>query len=162
MPGILHLDHEAVLVLLSALLDLLAGGAQVVGQLGGVPAVVGLDDIVLPILLDKIGEILAVGRSRVGDVVVGKPALKLSLMPLVVSCSASPSVRMCFNAERHDEEQHGHEASGNHEHLHRPRSLCESRLTSFAQPVSGDGLSSQGNGGQRGQGELHGDNTAVC
>lgn len=95
MPGILHLDDEAILVLLGTLLDLLASRSQVVGELRGVPIGVGLDDVILPVLLNKVGQVLAVGGSRVGDVVVGEPALKLSLMPLVVSCAASRFVRMC-------------------------------------------------------------------
>ena len=85
MPCVLNLDNEAVLVLLGTLLDLLAGGGQVVGKLARAPVVVGLSNVVLPVLLDEVGQILAVGRGRVGDVVVGEPALKLSLMPLVVS-----------------------------------------------------------------------------
>ena len=96
VPGILNLNNKAVLALLSTLLNFLASGGQVVGELVDIPAVVGLDNIVFPVLLHKIGEVLAVGRSRVGHVVVGKPALKLSLMPLVVSCAASPLVRICL------------------------------------------------------------------
>jgi hypothetical protein len=34
--------------------------------------------------LHELLEVLAVGRSRVGDVVVGEPALQLRLVPLVV------------------------------------------------------------------------------
>lgn len=96
VPGILNLGEEAVLVLLSALLDFLASGSQVVGKLGSVPVAVGLGDVVLPVLANEVAQILAVGRGGVGDVVVGEPALKLSLMPLVVSCTASPSVRICL------------------------------------------------------------------
>lgn len=96
VPRILNLGEEAVLVLLRALLDLLASGGQVVGELRGTPVVVGLGDVVLPVLADEITQVLAVGRGGVGDVVVGEPALKLSLMPLVVSCTASPSVRTCL------------------------------------------------------------------
>lgn len=99
MPGILDLDNEAVLVLLGTLLDLLASGGQVVGELVEVPVVVGLSNVVLPVLLHEIGQVLAVGRSRVGHVVVGEPALKLSLMPFVVSCAASPLVRMCLTCD---------------------------------------------------------------
>ena len=84
VPCVLNLGDEALGVLLSALLDLLAGGGQVVGELAGAPAVVGLGDVVLPVLLDEVGQVLAVSRGRVGHAVVGEPALKLSLMPLVV------------------------------------------------------------------------------
>lgn len=92
VPGVLNLGEEAVLVLLSALLDFLASGGQVVGELGSVPVVVGLGDVVLPVLANEVAQILAVGRGGVGDIVVGEPALELSLMPLVVSCAASPSL----------------------------------------------------------------------
>lgn len=85
MPCVLNLGDEALGVLLGALLDLLTGGGQVVLELVGAPVAVGLGDDVLPVLRDKIGQILAVGRGRVRHVVVGEPALKLSLMPLVVS-----------------------------------------------------------------------------
>lgn len=99
VPGVLNLDNEAVLVLLSALLDLLASGGQVVGELVEVPVVVGLSNVVLPVLRHEIGQVLAVGRSRVGHVVVGEPALKLSLMPFVVSCAASALVRICLTCD---------------------------------------------------------------
>jgi len=89
VPGTLNLLDEALGVLLGALLDLLAGRAQVVGKLGSIPVAVRLGDVILPVLGDEIGQVLTVGRGRVGDIVVGKPALKLSLMPLVVSCAAS-------------------------------------------------------------------------
>ena len=88
MPCVLDLGEEALGVLLSALLDLLAGGSQVVGELVVAPAAVRLGDVVLPVLRDEVGQVLAVGGSRVGNVVVGEPALKLSLVPLVVSCAA--------------------------------------------------------------------------
>jgi hypothetical protein len=99
VPCVLDLGKKAVLVLLGALLDLLASGGQVARELAGGPAVVGLGDIVVPVLLDEVGKILAVGRGGVWDIVVGKPALKLSLVPLVVSCAASPSVRTCLTCD---------------------------------------------------------------
>jgi hypothetical protein len=85
VPCVLNLGDEAFGVLLGALLDLLASGSQVVGELVVAPAAVRLSDVVLPVLRDEVGEVLAVGRGRVGHVVVREPALKLSLMPLVVS-----------------------------------------------------------------------------
>jgi hypothetical protein len=96
VPCVLNLGDEALGVLLGALLDLLAGGGQVAGELTRAPAAVGLGDVVLPVLLDEVGQVLAVCRGRVGDTVVGEPALKLSLMPFVVSYTASPSVRICL------------------------------------------------------------------
>ena len=71
MPGVLDLSNKAVLVLLSALLNLLTGRGQVVGELVRVPAIIGLGDIVVPVLLDKVGQVLTIGRGRVRDIVVG-------------------------------------------------------------------------------------------
>ena len=84
VPCVLNLGDEALGVLLGALLDLLTCGGQVVLELVGTPVAVRLGDVVLPVLGDEVGQVLAVGRGRVGHVVVGEPALKLSLMPLVV------------------------------------------------------------------------------
>lgn len=156
VPGILHLDDKAVLVLLSALLDLLAGGGQVALELLGVPVAVGLGDVVLPVLLNKVGQVLAVGRSGVGNVVVGKPALKLSLMPLVVCCAASPSVRICLTCLV---ELLGHgsaKACMLTTASRQRRRWLDEVPTGFArEPVRGDGLGRQSDSGQRGQGELH-------
>lgn len=87
-PQGLHLADEAVLVLLSALLDLLTLGAEEVGELVDVPRVVRLDDVVLPVVLDQVLQVLAVRSSWVRDVVVGQPALQLGLVPFVVCCAA--------------------------------------------------------------------------
>lgn len=94
MPVLLDLAEQAVLVLLGAFLGFLALGGQVAGELVDVPRVVGLGDIVLPVLLHQILEVFAVGRSGVGYVVIGEPSLKLSLVPLVVCCAASPLIRI--------------------------------------------------------------------
>ena len=75
LPIALNLAEQTVLVLLSTLLDLLALRSQVVGQLVGIPLVVRLDDMVLPVLLDEVLQVLSVGWGRVRDVVVGQPAL---------------------------------------------------------------------------------------
>lgn len=89
VPAGLDLLDQAVLVLLAALLDLLALASEVVLELVGVPGVVGLDGVVIPILLNEVLEIFAVGSSWKWDVVIGQPALELSLVPLVVRCAAS-------------------------------------------------------------------------
>jgi hypothetical protein len=96
VPCVLNLGKEAILVLLGALLHLLTSGGQVAGELARSPAAVRLGDVVLPVLLDEVGQVLAVGRGSVWHIVVGEPALELSLVPLVVSCAASPSVRICL------------------------------------------------------------------
>lgn len=88
MPVRLDLADKAVLVLLSALLDLLARACDVVLELLGVPSVVGLGNLVVPVVLDKVDEVLAVGRGGIGDIVVREPSLQLGLMPLVVSCKS--------------------------------------------------------------------------
>jgi len=84
LPRALDLLDQAVLVLLGALLDLLATRGEVRLQLVGVPAVVRTSDVVIPVLLDEILQVLTVGGSGERDVVVGEPSLELSLMPLVV------------------------------------------------------------------------------
>lgn len=83
-PVGLHLADQAVLVLLGALLNLGAFGAQEAGELVHVPGVVRLDDVVLPVVLDQVFQVLAVGGSWVRDVVVRQPALQLSLVPFVI------------------------------------------------------------------------------
>jgi len=60
LPVALHLANEAVLVLLRALLGLVALRAQPVGQLVGVPAVVWFGDVVIPVLLHQVLQVLAV------------------------------------------------------------------------------------------------------
>jgi hypothetical protein len=89
VPVRLDLLEEAVLVLLGALLRLLALGCEVARQLVGVPLAVWLGNIVVPVLLNQVLEVLAIRSCGVGDVVIGQPALKLSLMPLVVDCAGS-------------------------------------------------------------------------
>lgn len=89
MPVPLHLTEQALLILLGPLLDLLALRRQVVLQTLRVPGAVGLDDVVLPVVLDQVLEVLAVGGRGVGDVVVREPALQLRLVPFVVRYTAS-------------------------------------------------------------------------
>jgi hypothetical protein len=86
-----NLADERILVGLSALLGLDTLGAQPGLQVLDGPRVVGLDDVVIPVLLDQRLEVLAVGRSGVGDVVVGQPRLELGLVPLVVGCGKGRS-----------------------------------------------------------------------
>jgi hypothetical protein len=100
LPVGLDLAEQRVLVLLGALLDLLALAGEVVRQLVGIPLVwvkqsistrlsryydesltVGLDDVVLPVGLDLVEQVLAVSGRGVGDVVVRQPALQLRLVP---------------------------------------------------------------------------------
>lgn len=70
MPVILNLLNQAIGVLLGALLDLLALGAEVALETRRIPLVVGLHDIVVPVVLDEVFEILAVCWFGVRDVVV--------------------------------------------------------------------------------------------
>lgn len=86
VPVGLDLLDEAVLGGLSLAGGLGASGLQEGAQVGAVPALVGGDDIVVPVLLDQRLEVLAVRGRRVRDVVVREPALELGLMPLVVDC----------------------------------------------------------------------------
>jgi hypothetical protein len=156
VPCVLDLGEKAVLVLLGALLDLLASGGQVAGELAGSPAVVGLGDIVVPVLLDEVGKILAVGRSGVWDIVVGKPALKLSLVPLVVSCAASPSVRTCLTRGGAFVDTARSGRGYCKEQAHAMFGHAMNELTGFAsEPVCGGSLGRQSDGSQGGQGESH-------
>jgi hypothetical protein len=84
IPVRANLANEAVLGSLGLGLGLLALGLEESAQLSRVPAVVGCDNVVIPVLLDKVLKILAVGRGGIWDRVVSKPALQLSLMPFVV------------------------------------------------------------------------------
>jgi len=59
-----------------------------VGELVDIPAVVRLGDIVIPVGLDKVLQVLAVRSGREGDVVVREPALQLGLVPFVVCRTA--------------------------------------------------------------------------
>ena len=85
MPRSLDLLEQAVLALGGALLCLLTLGGQVRLELLGVPVVVWCSNVVLPVLVDQIDQVLAISWGRVWDVVVRQPSLKLGLMPLVVS-----------------------------------------------------------------------------
>ncbi len=46
-------------------------------------------DLGLPVALDEILEILAIGWSRVWDVVIREPTLKFGFVPFVVGCYKS-------------------------------------------------------------------------
>jgi hypothetical protein len=87
--GPVHLDllSEALGVLLGALLCLVALGGEVVLEALGVPAAIGRDDLVVPVVADRLLEALAVRGRWVRDAVVRQPTLKLRLVPLVVDCS---------------------------------------------------------------------------
>jgi hypothetical protein len=50
-----------------------------------IPIIVGRGDLRLPVLLDKTFKILAVSGSRIGNVMVRQPSLKLVLVPFVVN-----------------------------------------------------------------------------
>lgn len=88
IPIALDLAGEALGILLGAFLDLLALGVQVVCELAYVPLAVGLSDVIVPVVLDEVLEILAVRGSGVWDVVVGEPSFQLCLVPFVVDYAA--------------------------------------------------------------------------
>ena len=70
LPGLLHFLEQAILVLLGAFLRLMDVTAEPLLQLVGVPTVVRLHNVIVPVILHQVLEVLAVGRRRVGDVVV--------------------------------------------------------------------------------------------
>lgn len=94
-PSSLDLLKQAVLVLLGSLLNLLTLGSEVGRELVGVPGVVWASDVVVPVLLDKVRELLAVGGLWERNVVVGQPPFKLSLVPFVVSSLANGGASDC-------------------------------------------------------------------
>jgi len=84
-PSALHLFDKSILVAFSALLDLRTLVDEVLLETVEVPVSIGGLHSRLPVVLHKVLKILAISRSRVWDVMVGKPALKLGLVPFVVS-----------------------------------------------------------------------------
>ena len=86
-PVGLNLLNQVILGSFGLGLGLLALGLKEGAELGGVPALIWRNDVLIPVLFDQILEILAVRRSRIGDVVVGEPTLKLCLVPFVVYCN---------------------------------------------------------------------------
>jgi len=91
VPETLNLVDERILGGSGAILGLDALLLQVMVQLLRVPATVGSDGIAIPVALDQLLEVLAVSRCGVRDAVVREPALKLSLMPSIVSCASDDS-----------------------------------------------------------------------
>lgn len=85
IPSSLDLVEEVVLVRGSGVLGLDALELQVLAELGRVPVLVGRHDVGLPILLHQLLEVFAIGWGGIRDIVVGKPALELILVPFVVS-----------------------------------------------------------------------------
>lgn len=76
IPAVGNRGEESVAVALSTLLDVDALLLEVGAQLLGIPLLVGRDGILIPVLLDQVLEVLAVGGGGVGDVVVaGSPWL---------------------------------------------------------------------------------------
>ncbi len=87
MPLTFDLADEAIFVLFGALLDLVTFRLEVGLKLRWFPVRVRRSNFRLPVVLYQIFEVLAICWSRVRDVVIGKPTLKLSLVPLIISCS---------------------------------------------------------------------------
>jgi hypothetical protein len=86
IPIILDLSNQAVLVGGGGILGLNTLQLQVGGELARVPVAVWLGDPGLPVVLDKILEVLAVCWCRVRDVVVRQPSLKFGFVPFVINC----------------------------------------------------------------------------
>ena len=89
VPGALNLAEETICVLLRAFLDFFALRSEVVLKLVGIPLVVRLRDVVLPVVLNKVLEVFAVSRCWIRNVMIREPSLKLGFVPLVVCCTAS-------------------------------------------------------------------------
>lgn len=86
IPGTLDLVDERVLGGTGRVLGLDTLLLQVLSELGSIPLLVGSDHLVIPVGLNELLKLLAVRGCRIGDVVIGKPSLELSLVPLVVGC----------------------------------------------------------------------------
>lgn len=86
VPIVLDLSNQAILVGGGGILGLNTLQLQVGGELARVPVAVWLGDFGLPVVLDKILEVLAVCWCRVWDVVVRQPSLKFGFVPFVKNC----------------------------------------------------------------------------
>ena len=76
IPAVGDRGEKSVTVVLSTLLDVDALLLEVGAQLLGIPLLVGRDGILIPVLLDQVLEVLAVGGGGVRDVMVpGSPWL---------------------------------------------------------------------------------------
>lgn len=91
VPGGLDLGNERVLGGLGALLGLRTLGLEVGLESLGVPEAVGRNDMVVPVFLNELLEVLPLGRGRIGDIMVGKPSLEFRLVPFVVGWRADVS-----------------------------------------------------------------------
>lgn len=67
VPGTCDLSRESITVALSTFLDLDTLQLQVRGQLLDIPLLIRRDSIVVPVLLDKVREVLAVGGGGIGN-----------------------------------------------------------------------------------------------
>jgi len=70
--------------------------------LARVPVVVRLGDLGLPVVLDKILEVLAVCWCRVWNIVIRQPSLKLSFVPFVIDCGEDMSAKFKIREEACD------------------------------------------------------------
>ena len=84
VPVVLDLDNQAVLVGSSGILSLNTLLLQVGAELIGIPVIVRRRNLGLPVVLDEVLKILSICGSRVWDIVVRQPSLKLGLVPFVV------------------------------------------------------------------------------
>lgn len=98
VPVSADLLHQVVLGSLGLGLRLPAFGLEEGAQFSGIPAAVRGDDVVVPVLLHKGFQVLAVCGSGVRDGVVREPAFELGLMPLVVYCDDGLSVLIDYGA----------------------------------------------------------------
>jgi len=92
VPVGLDLADEVIAAGLGRILGLDALLLQVGVELVGIPVIVGRHNIRVPVLLHQCLELLSVRRGWVGNIVVRKPALKLRLVPLVVSCRGGKKI----------------------------------------------------------------------
>jgi len=101
VPRGLDLGDQRIFVLVGRVLGLETLELEVGRELFRVPVPVRGNDVVIPVLLDELLQVSAVGGGRVGDVVVREPSLQFRLVPLVVSCRTIPSACVSENRRRH-------------------------------------------------------------
>jgi len=85
-----HLGEKRILACSSRVLGLDAFLLEVLVHLGGVPVAIRGDDVDVPVLLHELLELPAVGRGRVGHVMVREPPLELRLVPFVIGGVGEP------------------------------------------------------------------------
>ncbi len=87
IPNGMDLRNQRILVLLGRLGGISPLQLEIGQELVRIPFAIWRHDVGIPVLLDQLLEVSAIGGGRVGNVVIGEPALQLRFVPLVVCYS---------------------------------------------------------------------------